>query len=235
MKNTQSLRYLLLLFFAFTYSLSISYGQQRWSVGPRVGLNVSNFWGNADNFHYRTGLAAGAFIMYSSVNHFGLSADVLYSQRGARYDGPDYLTGGSLQIKQRVNYLEIPVVARYFLTLSGNFRPNLFIGPSLGLRLNAKRTDAKLNGADAPRYNTQNSADFNSLDLGATAGFQLNFHAGRRQHFLIDGRYTLGLTDVKSGLPNVYGPLSNLRNSTFTLALGYSFGVGAEHPSRYQR
>lgn len=217
-------------FFSFLLCLSTGYAQQRFSAGPRLGLNLSNYWGNADGMKFKPGLAAGAFIMYSSLNHFGISADVLYSQRGTRYNT------GFVKFTQRVNYLEIPVVARYFLTLSGNFRPNLFIGPSLGIKLNAKR----VNGADdivgsSPLINGENSNDFRNLDLGATGGFQLNWGAGNRQRFLIDARYNLGLTDVQTGLPNRWGPRSSLQNSTITLTLGYGFGIGREFRSRYSR
>ncbi|MBC3788617.1 hypothetical protein FHK02_5175 [Spirosoma sp. LMG 31448] len=201
--------------------MSTSYGQQRFSAGPRVGLNLSNYWGNADGMSFKPGIAAGAFLMYSSLNHFGISADVLYSQRGTKYDN------GVIKYTQRVNYLEVPVVARYFLTLNGNFRPNIFVGPSLGIRLNAKR----VNGASAV-FNGENSNDFRNLDLGATGGFQLNWGTGNRQHFLIDARYNLGLSDVQTNLPNLWGRRSSLQNSTITIALGYAFGVGREFRSR---
>ncbi|MBC3794748.1 porin family protein [Spirosoma utsteinense] len=209
------------LFFSFLLCVSTSYGQQRFSAGPRVGLNLSNYWGNADGMSFKPGIAAGAFLMYSSLNHFGISADVLYSQRGTKYDN------GVIKYTQRVNYLEVPVVARYFLTLNGNFRPNIFVGPSLGIRLNAKR----VNGASAV-FNGENSNDFRNLDLGATGGFQLNWGTGNRQHFLIDARYNLGLSDVQTNLPNLWGRRSSLQNSTITIALGYAFGVGREFRSR---
>ena len=217
-------------FFFFTLCLSTSYAQQRFSAGPRLGLNLSNYWGNADNMKFKPGLAAGAFLMYSSLNHFGISADVLYSQRGTRYDN------GVVKFTQRVNYLEIPVLARYFLTLSGNFRPNVFIGPSLAVKLNAKRVNGEYNGGGlAVPVNAENSNDFRDLDLGAVGGFQLNWGVGNRQRFLIDARYNLGLSDVQTNLPNLWGRRSSLQNSTITLALGYGFGVGREFRSRYSR
>jgi hypothetical protein len=216
-------------FILISSCLSVTYAQQRFSVGPRVGLNLSNYWGNADNMSFTPGLSAGAFLMYSSLNHFGISADVLYSQRGTSYND------SRLKFIQRVNYLEIPVLARYFLTLSGNFRPNIFIGPSLGIKMNAKRIKGDYLQGTGPVINGDNTNDFKDLDLGAAGGFQLNWGTGNRQHFLIDARYTLGLSNVQNNLPNLWGTRNSLQNSTFTLALGYSFGVGREHPSRYSR
>ena len=230
MFRTNSLRTFLVSFLLVFGCLSSLSAQQRFSVGPRVGLNLSNYWGNNDNMKYTPGLTAGVFLMYSSLNHFGISGDVLFSQRGTSYND------GARKFIQRVNYLEIPVVARYFLTLSGNFRPNLFLGPSLGVKLNGKRVkDQLLSGAALA--DTDNGNDFNKLDLGATGGFQLNWGTGNRQHFLIDARYTLGLSPVQTNnnVPIFLTPRNSLQNSTFTLALGYSFGVGREHPSRYRR
>ena len=228
MFRNHTLHATILAFFLFFGCLSTGFTQQRFSAGPRIGLNMSNYWGNADNMSFKPGLTAGAFLMYSSLNHFGISGDVLYSQMGTKFDD------GRYRFTQHVNYLEIPVVARYFLTLNGNFRPNIFVGPSLGIKLSAKRTNGEILNAPTTVVNADNTGDFNSLDLGATGGFQFNWGVGNRQRFLIDARYTLGLSNVQA-LPNLWGPRNSLHNSAITLTLGYGFGVGAEHPSRYRR
>ncbi len=234
---SKSVRVTLIL--SFLLCLSTAYAQQRFSAGPRLGLNLSNYWGNADGMKFKPGLTAGVFLMYSSLNHFGISADVLYAQRGAKYQGsvvPPFGNPATTRFTQRVNYLEIPVVARYFLTLSGNFRPNVFIGPSLAVKLNAKRVNGEyIGGITGPAINGENSNDFKDLDLGATGGFQLNWGVGSRQRFLIDARYNLGLSEVQTNLPNIWGRRSSLQNSTITLTLGYGFGVGPEFRSRYSR
>ncbi len=211
-----------------TLCLSGASAQQRFSAGPRVGLNLSKFGGDVEANKFHPGLSAGAFLMYSSLNHFGISADVLYSQQGAafRVQRPD---GSTLTYDQRINYLEIPVALRYFLTLTGNFRPNVYFGPSVAFKLNAKN-----NLVPAP--NNENTKSFNAANLGLLAGVQLNWKAfGDRQRFLIDARYTYGLTDITT-LP-IVGGLNNqkINNSAITLSLGYSFGVGPEFRSRYRR
>lgn len=190
------------------------YAQQRFSAGPRLGVNLSKYVGNnIVRNETIAGLSAGGFLMYSSLNHFGISADLLYSQKGAKYIG---IGPGGANVVQRVNYLEVPIALRYFLTRSGDFRPNLFVGPALGFKLNASQrvegTDAKTDISDGP----------NPVDLGLMAGFQLNFRGlGPRQRFLIDGRYTYGLSSISA----VSG---SGHNSVFTLALGYGFGIGPQ-------
>ncbi|MFC5410411.1 porin family protein [Larkinella bovis] len=191
--------------------------KQRWSAGPRLGLNISSLYGKNSYYDAKLGLVAGGFVSYSSINHFGISADVLYSQRGGKYDNPSDRSSHT----QFLNYLEIPVVARYYLNLSGNFRPNLFVGPSLGILLNSKRTNSINQGQSYPDAKTDD--EFEPLDLGGTAGFQANFKVKDRQRFLIDARYTLGLTNVRTNASPWLG------NSTFSFTLGYSFGVGRSY------
>lgn len=230
MVHTRAMRLIALSTFFSLIWFSGAFAQQRFTAGPRLGLNMSSYWNNNTYMSYTPGVAAGVFLMYSSLNHFGISGDLLYSQRGTNYND------GHIKFTQHVNYLEIPVVARYFLTLSGNFRPNVFVGPSLGIKLNAKRTNGEvLSGSSPGVINTDNSSDFNNLDLGATGGIQLNWGLGHRQHFLIDARYTLGLTDVQTNLPNLWVNRGPLSNSTATITLGYGFGVGPEYRSRYRR
>ncbi|MBC7572215.1 MAG: PorT family protein [Spirosoma sp.] len=199
--------------------------QQRFSAGPRVGLTYSTFAGDAQNFSSKPGISAGAFLMYSSLNHFGISGDVLYSQRGAKYNVPGPVVNSD---KRTVNYLEIPIALRYFLTLKGNFRPNVYFGPALAFKLNAKQSSIIENGrAQATR---DISSEFRPVDLGVLAGFQLNWPGlGTAQRFLIDARYTYGLSDITTN--------NNLRinNSAFTLSLGYGFGVGPVYRSRYRK
>ncbi|MGV3557668.1 porin family protein [Larkinella arboricola] len=204
------------VFFLLT-SASTLFAQQRWSAGPRIGVNVSSLYGKSSYYNAKAGLVAGAFVSYSAINHFGISADVLYSQRGGKYNNP----GDRSSHVQHLNYLEIPVVARYYLTLSGNFRPNLFIGPSLGILLNSKRTDAINQGQSYPDSKT--NEEFEPLDLGATGGFQANFKVKNKQRFLIDARYNLGLTNVRVNSSPWLG------NSTFSFTLGYSFGIGRRY------
>jgi hypothetical protein len=209
-------------------SLPFATAQQRFSAGPRVGVNLSSFAGNAEGNQYRPGLTAGLFVMYSSLNHFGVSVDALYSQMGANYSAFDALSQTSITYKQRLTYIEIPVALRYFLTTGGTFRPNLFVGPSLGFLVKGESLPTERLGVQFPTID--NTSSFRPLDLGLMAGFQLNFPGfGVRQRFLIDGRYRYGLNDVRKD------NTTNSHNSVFTLTLGYGFGVGPEYRSRYKQ
>lgn len=191
--------------------------RQRWSAGPRLGLNLSKFIGDMPVINGQMvgskllpGASAGIGFMYSDISHFGFAFDILYSQRGAQF------TNGNS--RQRINYVEIPITLRYFLNNGGNFRPNVFIGPSVALKTAANFDPTQ--GSPADRFD--NSANFRPADVGLTGGLQLNFRVRNRERFLVDFRYTHGLSDITIAPGNV-------SNQTFTVGLGYNFGIGRNY------
>ncbi len=202
-------------------NLNPACAQQRWSIGPRVGANISNqmgdFVGNVD-VKWLPGWSVGGFIMYSDIRHFGISADVLYSQKGAEFEGVS--NGSNFSFKQRINYLEIPVLARYFLTLTGTFRPNFFIGPSVAFKLNAKQKDFISNNRAGEDFDIGDQ--FRPADLGLTGGVALNFEVAKGKRVLLDARYTYGLADVTIAQ-------GSIRNSAITFNLSYGFGIGKKY------
>jgi hypothetical protein len=219
-----------LLFVSLVFAQHVGLGQsrQRWSFGPRLGLNLTNFTGsdatdpnpfpNIEANRLTPGFAAGVGVIYSDISRFGFAIDLLYAQRGSRIRNTSPSTGNPETITYRINYLEMPITARYFLTRSGNFRPNLFAGIVPALRLNA-REKASGNGVT---YTNDITNLYRTADLGLTAGFQLNFRAGSRQRFTADARYTHGLTNI--GLAT-----NDLRNQQITIGLGYNFGIGKQY------
>ncbi|MEZ0541504.1 porin family protein [Fibrella arboris] len=220
---------LLIVTLLFVQSAGFSQSRQRWSFGPRVGLNLANFGGtDATSYGVPTnagsvsanrllpGVEAGVGFMYSDISRFGFAVDVLYSQQGNQTK----FTTNNVETTRntRLNYLAAPITARYFLNRSGNFRPNVYAGIVPAVLLSAKQVDKPENAT-----NTGNIDDrFRKGDLGLTAGFQANFRTGDRQRFTIDARYTYGV-------PNVSVYTSNLHNQLITVGLGYNFGIGRQY------
>ena len=209
---------LLIVSILFVQSVGYSQSRQRWSFGPRVGLILTNFVGtNVQNTKQSLlpGLSAGVGFVYSDISRFGFGVDLLYSQRGSILKEA---TGAGSENVWRVNYLELPLIGRYYLTRGGTFRPNIYLGAVPALRLNAK-TDVD-NGTN--NNFTDVTQTYRTADLGLTGGIQLNWGTGDRQHFTIDARYTHGITDITTNT-------RDLRNQMITVGLGYSFGIGREY------
>jgi Outer membrane protein beta-barrel domain len=221
---------LLIISLLFVQSVSYSQSRQRWSFGPRVGLNLTNFVGSDAVNEQRNaidpdsrdnqllpGLSAGVGFIYSDVSRFGAAVDLLYSQRGVQ--SKTNLGSVATTYTNRINYLELPITARYFLNRSGNFRPNVFFGVVPALRLNSYTREKAADGKDVKTVTTDL---YRAADLGLTAGFQANFRVGDRQRFTADARYTHGITNVAVNS-------TDLRNQMITIGLGYNFGIGRQY------
>lgn len=182
------------------------------SFGPRLGANFSRIIGDTPSNSFLPGFAGGLYVMYSDVNHFGISGDVLFSQKGGRYD-----FNGNVY-NQRLNYIDIPVVARYFLNLKGKVRPNLFLGGNAAFLLDAKQKDRSVNGASQPDIN--NTRAFSAVEFGLVAGLGFNFKVAQGRWVQTDFRYQQGLTSIQAPGRN---------NATLAVLFAYGIGFGKSY------
>lgn len=209
----QTLRISLLAFFAITVSIGVfAQGSDRtWSMGPEVGVNFSKLGGDADETDYNAGLLAGGFVTYSIRDTYGFTAKILFSQKGAAGGG---LFGGD-DTKLHLKYIEIPVLARVFFNREGTVRPNVFLGPSFGFLTGAK---VKVGDGDYENFDNYDDA-FNTFDLGLAAGLGLNIRVAEEMYFIVDARYTYGLSDIVVGS-------GSANNQAVAVSAGLSFGIG---------
>lgn len=178
-----------------------------WSIGPELGVTFSKYGKDAPDNDMKTGVVAGVHLTYSIVNTFGISAKALLAQKGAQ------ITTSGVTSKQTLNYLEVPLLGRFFLNREGKFRPNLFIGPSFGFLMGATNKTGSGEAVKIPDYQSA----FNTFDLGLTGGLGLNYEIANETRILLDARYTYGLSDITK----VSGSVNNL---PITVTAGISFG-----------
>jgi hypothetical protein len=82
------------------------------SIGPKVGVNLSNLHGDVSNQALQAGLSAGAILNYSVVNTFGISVEALFSQKGAKFENaPMPSSTQRLNFNRKLNYVEVPLTA----------------------------------------------------------------------------------------------------------------------------
>lgn len=216
------LRISLLSLFGIMLSLGV-FAQESdrvWSIGPELGAAFSNHGKDADDSEYKSGLVAGGFVTYSIQDTYAFTAKVLFNQKGAKTEDGDF--------KERLNYIEIPVLARVFFNREGTVRPNVFIGPSFGFLTGAQW---KVGDEDYENVEDIDGLDifgdvdsykdvYNTFDFGASLGLGLNIKVAAEMYFIIDARYTYGFTEVYKDADGS----SNNQNATVTA--GLSFGIG---------
>ncbi len=196
----------------FTACLPAQAQNKTWSVGPEIGLSFSKLVGDmAQDQQFNSGLMGGGHITYSTRNTFGITFKALYHRRGSQEESSD-----GVVYRSALDYLEFPLLARFFLTPGGKFRPNVFAGPSAGLLLGVKN---KAGDGDYANVTSQMRDTYTNFDFGLTAGIGLNYLIAKETRLLFDARYLYGLSDIN----NIDRVSMNNRSLAFTL--GLSFGL----------
>jgi hypothetical protein len=171
--------------------------------GVRVGWNAANLSGNdtsdLEDTKVRSGLVVGMYGVVPVASHFAFQPEILYSQQGAKVeDGSDK---GTIKL----DYIQIPMLARIQLGTNPSSPVHLLVGPSFGFRT---RAEVKLEDVTVDIKD-----DTESSDIGLVTGVAVN--AGPA---VIDGRYTWGLRNVDKS-----GDGSEVKNRVFSISVGFRF------------
>ena len=226
-------------------SLSYTIFSQELTLGPRFGLNmgsITNYSGLINEDYVMNGqllsIHFGAVAELSFSNNFSIQTELLFSQKGHKLlligDSTDFSIDGFQSV--RLNYFEIPVLARYSF---GGSDVGFFInaGPYWGSFINAKEKIKydKYLGENVQTVNDKFSINdiygwnndevvFNTKDLGLIigAGFKYNTGPG---NFIIDFRYNISYRDLNNWLDETNMPenYKEYRARVFSISFAYLF------------
>jgi len=200
-------------------------------VGIKGGVNLTRFVGSdADNYESTPGLDLGASLSLASLGPIQVLGEVYYRQKGAELDPADpaalqeLAEAGGYEIG--LDYVEIPLLARLDLGGPGSrIRPYLVGGPAFGWRLNCGVSISGGRAGSAAPECDDLTEDFGSTirsyEAGAVVGGGLEFSLAGLGGVSLDARYTRGLSKIGEGEDAL-----NIRNQSFSVMLGYFFGMG---------
>lgn len=162
----------------------------------------------------KIGLIAGAEAEYQVSRRLGLSAGVLYSMQGARYNDFLGINIAMTDAKIRLEYINIPIIANFYvvkgLALKAGLQPAFCVKNEVKGNVTA-RVDLGWNvlkkGVTKP--------DFKTFDLSVPVGVSYEYN-----NFVIGAMYNIGLTNVFSSAWDG-GKKPSAHNSVWQLTLGY--------------
>ena len=217
MKYISALLFALLLgFSAFGQidrdSRGISLFNGNLKVGPKVGINVANasFDDNDRNSgSSRVRLRAGAFVEIGISDAFALQPELLYSAKG--FEEPTSFSRERGSNESDLDYLSIPIIAKYALFDDSNLQVTGQAGPYFGILLSAES-----DGRDVAN-------SYSSLDVGGQVGIGAAYRIGPGS-ITLDIRAGFGLTDIFDLDFSGIGPSAT--NQTLPSAtVGYAFSL----------
>jgi Outer membrane protein beta-barrel domain len=184
------------------------------SVGPAVGFG--NAWvGNLPGVNKRmpTGYA-GVSMIYSRNPHWGLGGQIGLSFEGYNVDYSG-LCSSAVPL-----YLRMPLRGYYFFGNRHNMvRPNIYLGPSFGLKL------GETDNIKALKYDNyyvgMDMGTFRTFDFGLNGGAGVNIKVAKTTWLNLDLGYYQGLADALKNDP--YDHYNVNHNLTFNV--GFLMGV----------
>ena len=203
----------------FTLSCA-SVSAQGLTAGLKAGVSIANLHGDdvklaeelGIEFSSKIGLCAGGFITYALNDMFAVQPELLFTMKGSKAEGE--VEGEPAKLTMKLNYLEIPVLAKLSIPTPGDVRPSLFVGPSLAIKLTGKaKVESAVESEEA------DIEGLKSTDFGLVFGGGIDFALGQGK-LTVDARYTLGLTTTRE--PEE-GDEIDIKNGVISLMVGYSF------------
>ncbi len=172
----------------------VSYSQVSWNA--KVGMNLSNFTGDADT-DMRVGFNVGVGMEYQFDELWSIQPSLMLTQKGAKEKGGD--------IKYKPLYLELPVMAAARFAVADAQNIVVKAGPYLAYGVGGK---VKGGGMSEDFFGDNKGKRFD-FGLGVGVAYEIS-------KFFIDLSGEFGLTKVADG----YGDPKNLN---FSVGVGYKF------------
>ena len=186
--------------------------QKQFTFGPKVGVDYTHFWGKNAYHGGQLNYQAGLFMEYRFTSRFSIAPEVVFAAQGGKYEVKDYNDGDGYfdaKFTENVNYINIPVMFKYYVTPA----LSIDLGPQLGINVYSKYTVESKDKHLNIKETEDQKDDTKTIDVGVGLGLTYNI----AKDVFVQGRYTLGLTEVfdKSW--------DTGKNGNAQIAIGYRF------------
>jgi hypothetical protein len=183
-------------------------------VGLKGGIIIANVNATGEisgslSWKSVNGLIIGGFASIRVNDYFFLQPEIYYSQKGTKFE--ELILGVKYRDELKLDYVEIPVLAKFRLITKGNVFPSLFAGPYAAFKLSAKE-EQEIAGVKE----TDDAEGVKSSDFGLVFGGSIDIKVGKMA-LILDVRYDLGLAKIldEEG--------ESMKNNAFIAMVGIGF------------
>jgi len=204
---------LLLSIITLTFMLQANAQEGTIQFGAKAGLNLTTLNGDIEGAKGRTSFHLGGMAEIPITNKLSIQPELLFSSQGAKTEGATLV----------FNYLNVPVMAKYYVTNE----LSLEAGPQIGYLLSAN-LKYETSGDNNPGPNTTEERsstkaaekedvkdDVKSIDFGINFGLGYKMENGLNFGL----RYNLGLANAN----NFENSSQEFKNGVFQISVGYFF------------
>ena len=219
-----------------TISANAQFEQGTFSIQPKAGGNAA-WLSNMPNLDFgdikldktpAAGGIVGVEAEYMLTDKFSLAAGLTYGEQGSGYEDYEYSNAGTKvelkDLKYEMDYLNIPVVANYYLFKGFAVKAGVQFGFLTTAKIKGK-TITSINGSttttemEDKKIGNQDFMDtLEKFDLSIPMGISYEF----KMPIVIDLRYNLGLTKVNKESAS---GVKDFKNNVVSLTVGYKFAL----------
>jgi hypothetical protein len=185
------------------------------TAGAKGGVNIANvnlnLTGVTVSAKSRPGLVIGGFLAVDQKSA-GLVVEGLFSQNGTKLEFSDTTAGATLAQDVRIDYILLPVLGRVNLKASRDVLVHLYLGPQFGFKTGFQSKETLTVGGVSTTTTNNDDGNIKGHNVDLAFGGQVDF-----SRFLVDIRYSLGLTNVN---PDTGPEEPEVKNRTFSMMFG---------------
>jgi len=213
--STRSFSLAILIVILLALGATPAMGQMGTKVHPGVrgGVDFMTLGGDDanDDLSRRTGFMVGGFVLMDFEGVFALQPELMYIQKGSQREND--VGGTTITTTTKLDYIEVPVLAKLAIPTDGLVSPTVFAGPTVGININAKRESE--GGGQTSTSDISDSVSGTDFGVALGAGVDYTLNAGT---ISFDVRYELGLTSVDDTDVD-----NSIRNQGFMVTAGFGF------------
>jgi len=195
--------------------------------GFKIGMTVANLRGDVSSvaeLESRSDITFGGTLRLDLGPYFSLQPELQYVPTGGTgtllvdNGGTPATVEGALKL----DYLELPLLAKFRLPGSPSMMPNLYLGPTAALNLASKLTGdlTAAGGSASGEADLKNQME--SLLLGGAIGGGFDLKMGKGL-LTFDARYSKSFSDMFKAASSGVLSGADPRSNSVTVTAGYSF------------
>ena len=173
------------------------------NLQPKVGVSIANLT-ELKGTDPRVGVVAGVEGEYQASDIISVSAGVLYSMQGSKYEYE--LLNQKYKSTNKLDYINVPIMANVYVTKG--LAVKLGVQPGFNVSSSNKQEVNTFAGSGSSTFDVKAK----SVDFSIPVGLSYEYN-----NFQLDARYNWGLTKAFEN--------GKAKNSVFQITLGYKFDL----------
>ena len=173
------------------------------NLQPKVGVSIANLTELKDT-DPRVGVVAGVEGEYQASDIISVSAGVLYSMQGSKYEYE--LLNQKYKSTNKLDYINVPIMANVYVTKG--LAVKLGVQPGFNVSSSNKQEVNTFAGSGSSTFDVKAK----SVDFSIPVGLSYEYN-----NFQLDARYNWGVSKAFK--------LTDAKNSVFQITLGYKFDL----------